>query len=104
MDLYELEEGDVLTISLDQAHRRFEIVVRTKDGSCYALSAWNQGATRIEVTFGEVRMRGNLTNRHNMGVLGELESIGGSDGVLVLEGDFGDITIKADTVAVRKLD
>ncbi|MCD2514850.1 hypothetical protein LQ564_00815 [Massilia sp. G4R7] len=104
MNLHELEESDVLTISLDQAHRRFDMVLRTEDGKCYALSAWNQGATRIDITFGEVHIRANLTNRQSMRVLGELESIGSLDGVLVLEGDFGDITIKADTVSVRKLD
>jgi len=103
MDLHELEESSVLSISLDQAHLYFEMVVHKDGENRFALSAWNQGAMRLEITFGEVHMRGNLTDHENIGILGELEGIGYADGVLVLEGDFGDITIKADTVSVKKL-
>ena len=103
MDLHQLEESDVLSISLEQAHRYFELLLLANGGNRYALSAWNKDGAPLEMSFGALRLQANLTNADNAGVLGELESISHVDGTLVLEGDFGDITVKADTVSVKKL-
>lgn len=103
MDLRNLEETDVLSLTLDQAHRYFEMVFCTDDGRNYKLCAWNEDGARLGVTLGALHIRGNLANAGNRGVLGELESISWVDDVLTLEGDFGDITIKAARVAVEAL-
>jgi hypothetical protein len=103
IELEKLEETDVLSISLDQAHLYFEMVVSTYEGTRYALAAWSGDGTRLDITIGALHVRNNLTNTNNIGILGVLESVGFVDDVLILEGDFGDITIKAAKVSIKKL-
>jgi hypothetical protein len=103
MDPKKLEETDVLSITLDQAQRFFEIVVCDIDGIKYKLSAWNADGAPIEIAVGAMQVRSNLTNARNLGILGELEGISVVHDVLTLEGDFGDFTIKADKILAEQL-
>lgn len=103
MDVRELEETDVLSISLDQAHLYFEMVVLTFDGIKCRLSACNADGSPIELTVGALQFGANLTNTRDLSILGELEGISAVDGVLILEGDFGDITISANKISVEQL-
>jgi hypothetical protein len=96
IDIQELEETGILSITLDQAHRYFEMVVCTYEGTKYRLSAWNEDLSPLGITFGALHVRDSR-------VLGELEGVSLVDDVLTLEGDFGDIAIKAAKVSVEKL-
>lgn len=96
MDIQELDETDILSITLDQAHRYFEMVVCTHEGTKYKLSAWNADLAPLDITFGALHVRA-------AGLLGELEGVNLVDDVLTLEGGFGDIAIKAAKVSVEKV-
>ncbi|WP_338525155.1 hypothetical protein NUH87_05830 [Pseudomonas batumici] len=96
MDVQELEESSVLSITVDQAHRYFEMVVSLDDGTKYKLMAWNADGSELTIRLGALHVQ-------NSGVLGELEGINIVEHVLFLEGDFGDIAIKATTILVEKL-
>lgn len=96
MDIQELEETCILSITLDQAHRYFEMVVCTYEGAKLRLSAFNADLAPLDITFGALHVR-------DSSVLGELEGVSLTDDVLILEGDFGDIAIKAAKVSIDKL-
>lgn len=96
MDVQELEESNILSVSLDQAHHIFEMIVSLLDDTRCRLIAWNDDGTKLTVRFGAL----NLCHRTE---LGELEGISFVNNVLSLEGDFGDIEIEAKNVAVERL-
>lgn len=96
MDVHALEESSVLSITVDQAHRYFEMIVRRDDGTRNKLMAWNADGTDLTIRLGAL-------NVQNSSELGELEGINIVDNVLSLEGDFGDITITATSVLIEKL-
>jgi hypothetical protein len=96
MDVRALEESRVLSITVDQAHRYFEIVVSLDDGTQKKLMAWNADGTELAIRFGALCVQ-------NYSELGELEGINIVDNVLLLEGDFGDITIQATSISIEKL-
>ncbi|TMU83284.1 hypothetical protein FGA82_00970 [Pseudomonas fluorescens] len=96
MDVRALEESSVLSITVDQAHRYFEIVVRLDDGTKKKLMAWNADGTELAIRLGALYVQ-------NHSGLGELEGISIVDNVLFLEGDFGDITIQATSISIEKL-
>lgn len=52
MNLCSLEESEILSITLDQQHLYFEMVVRAEGGERYKLSAWNTAGAPLDVTFG----------------------------------------------------
>ena len=96
MDVQALEQSNVLSITVDQAHRYFEMVVSADDDSNYKLMAWNADGTELTIRLGALDVK-------NSRVLGELEGISIVENVLFLEGDFGDMAIHATTVLVEKL-
>ena len=96
MNIQELEEGSVLSITVDQAHRYFEMVVSRDDKTKYKLMAWNADGTGLTIRLGALHVQ-------NSSVLGELEGINIVENVLFIEGDFGDMVIEATTVLVEKL-
>ena len=96
MDVRALEESSVSSIAVDQAHRYFEMVVRLDDGTRKKLMAWNADGTELTIKLGALNVK-------NSSELGELEGINIVDNVLFLEGDFGDITIKANSISIEKL-
>ncbi len=96
MDLQTLEQSNVLSITVDQAHRYFEMVVSADDETKYKLMAWNADGTELTIRLGALHVQ-------NASVLGELEGINIVESVLFLEGDFGDMAIHATTVLVEKL-
>jgi hypothetical protein len=103
MDLCELEECEILSITLDQRHLYFETVVRTDDGTQYKLSAWNPAGTTLKAAFGALHVQANRTDVVGRSTLGELESASFVGEVLTLEGDFGDIVIGRATISVEQL-
>lgn len=60
------------------------------------LMAWNTDGTELAVRLGALYVQ-------NCSELGELEGINVVDNVLLLEGDFGDITIQATSFSIEKL-
>ncbi|WP_339436554.1 MULTISPECIES: hypothetical protein [unclassified Pseudomonas] len=96
MDVKDLEESNILSVSLDQAHHIFEVIVSLHGDSRYKLTAWNDYGTKLTVRIGAL-------NLHHCTELGELEGISFVNDVLSLEGDFGDMEIEAKNVAVKKL-
>lgn len=102
MHLHELEESQVISIALDQAHLYFAIVVRIDDGTEYKLSAWNAAGSPLEVVFGALQVQANRTDVKGRPTLGELEGASFRDGVLTLEGDFGDVVIRGAMVSINQ--
>ncbi|WP_434707385.1 hypothetical protein J3P75_15890 [Pseudomonas sp. R1-1] len=96
MDIRALEESTVLSITVDQAHRFFEMVVRLDDGTKNKLMAWNADGTELAIKLGALYVQ-------SCSELGELEGINVVDNGLLLEGDFGDITIQATSFSIEKL-
>ncbi len=96
MDVRELEESSVLSITVDQAHLYFEMVVSLDNETKYKLMAWNTDGAELTIKLGALHVQ-------NSSVLGELEGINIVENVLFLEGDFGDISIKATTILIEKL-
>ena len=95
MDVRVLEESRVLSITVDQAHRYFEIIVRLDDGTTNKLMAWNADGTELAIRLGALCVK-------NSSELGELEGINIVDNVLFLEGDFGDIAIQATSISIEQ--
>lgn len=96
MNVHELEGSSVLSITVDQAHRYFEMVARLDDGSRNKLMAWNADGAKLTIRLGAL-------NVQNSCELGELEGISIANNVISLEGDFGDITITATSILIEKL-
>ncbi|AKS09820.1 hypothetical protein [Pseudomonas trivialis] len=96
MNVQELKQSNILSISLDQAHRVFEMIVSLPDDTRCKLMAWNDDGIELTVRIGAL-------NLHYRADLGELEGISVVNNVLVMEGDFGDMEIEAANVVVEKL-
>lgn len=103
MDLRKLEESEILSITLDQAHLYFETVVLTGDGIRYKLSAWNPAGTGLKAVFGAFNVQANRADVAGRNTLGELESASFAGDVLTLEGDFGDVVISGVTISIEEL-
>lgn len=100
MKIEDLAETDVLSFYLDQRHAFLELAVVASGGARFKMQARNHDGSPIGVEFGQVHFRGNFSTAENLPSLGELESVGVTDNGIILEGDFGDITIHADCVEV----
>jgi len=74
MNLCDLEESEVLSITLDQQHLYFEMLVRAEDGTRYKLSAWNTAGASLDITFGALNLLGPRTDLSNCHTVGELEA------------------------------
>lgn len=103
MNLCDLEESEVLSITLDQQHLYFEMVVRAEDGARYKLSAWNTAGASLDFTFGALNLLGPRTDSSNRYTFGELEGASMVGSVLTLEGDFGDLVIRNATTSIEQL-
>ena len=88
MNLCHLEESEILSITLDQNHLYFEMVVCAEDGVRYKFSAWNPAGASLDVAFGALNLLGRRTDLSNRQTFGELESVSMVENVLSLEGDF----------------
>lgn len=96
MNIKNLEDGNILSISIDQGHCLFEMVVSLHDDTCCKLTAWNDDGVELTIRMGAL-------NLHFRAGLGELEGISVVNNVLIIEGDFGDLEIEAANVVVEKL-
>lgn len=103
MNLCDLEESEVLSITLDQNHLYFEMVVCDEDGIRYKVSAWNTAGASLDVTFGALNLLGHRTDLSNRHTFGELESVSMVENVLTLEGDFGDLVIPSADTSIEQL-
>ena len=73
MNLSDLDESEVLSITLDQQHLYFEMVVRAEDGARYKISAWNTAGASLDVTFDALNLLGSRTDLNNHHTFGELD-------------------------------
>ncbi|MFL6636823.1 MAG: hypothetical protein ACJ8HJ_31400 [Massilia sp.] len=103
MNLCDLEESEVLSITLDQQHLYFEMVVRAEDGARYKLSVWNTAGASLDVTFGALNLLGSCADLSNRHTFGELEGVSMVENVLTLEGDFGDLVIRNAATSIEQL-
>ncbi len=103
MHLCDLEESEVLSITLDQNHLYFEMVVCTEDRTKYKLSVWSTDGASLDVTFGALDLQGQHTDVSGRHTFGELESISIVENVLTLEGDFGDVVIRRAKTSIELL-
>lgn len=72
MNFSKLEESGVLSITLDQAHLYFEMVVFTENGTKYKLSAWNSAGGRLEVSLGALHIRAHRMDTKGTQLLASL--------------------------------
>ena len=79
------------------------MVFRVEDGARYKLSAWSTSGATLDVTFGALHLRGDLTDSSNLHTFGELERVSMVDNALTLEGDFGDIEIRNAVTSIEQL-
>jgi len=100
MKIEDLAETDVLSLYLDQRHAFLELAVVGSGGARFKVLARNHDGSSIGVEFGQVHFRGNFSTAENLPSLGELESVAVTDNGVILEGDFGDITVRADCIEV----
>ncbi|MFC3457164.1 hypothetical protein [Massilia haematophila] len=103
MNLCDLEESEILSITLDQNHLHFEMVLCTDDGARYKLSAWSAVGASLDVNFGALNLLGHRTDLSNHHTFGELESVSMVNHVLTLEGDFGELVIRRATTSIEQL-
>ena len=103
MNLCDLEESEVLSITLDQQHLYFEMAVRADDGARYKLSVWDTAHASLDITFGALNLLGPLTDLSNRHTFGELENVSMVENVLTLEGDFGDLVIRNAATSIEQL-
>ncbi|MFC5461406.1 hypothetical protein [Massilia niabensis] len=103
MNLCDLEESEVLSITLDQNHLYFEMVVCAENGANYKLSAWNIAGASLDITFGALNLKGHLTDASGRHTFGELESVSMVENALTLEGDFGDVVIHDAKTSIEQL-
>lgn len=101
MKIEYLAETDVVSLFLEQGHLFFEMTVVAHGGARYKMLARNRDVSPIGVAFGQLHIRGNFTNVENFPSLGELESVAVIENGVVLEGDFGNITIHANLIEVQ---
>lgn len=103
MNLCDLEESEVLQITLDQNHLYFEIVVCAENGAKYKLVACNAAGAPLDVTFGALNLPGYRTDVSGRHTFGELESVSMVENVLTLEGDFGDVVIRGANTSIEQV-
>jgi hypothetical protein len=104
MNLCDLEESEVLSITLDQNHLYFEMMVCAEDGATYKLSAWNTAGASLDITFGALNLLGHRTGLSNGHTFGELETVSMVDNVLTLEGDFGDLVLRSISTSIEQME
>lgn len=102
MKIEDLSETNVLSFFLEQRHTFFEMVVIAFCGAHYKVLAWNDDGSPIKIKIGQLNIVGNFTASENIPSLGELESVGIIEGGVILEGDFGDVTIHATNIEVKQ--
>jgi len=103
MRIEDLAETYVLSFFLEQRRAFFEMRVLAPDGARYEVHARNSDGSEIGADFGQLRLISNFTTPENVPSLGELESVGILGNGVILEGDFGDITIHANSIEVKEL-
>lgn len=96
MDVRWLEESSILSITLDQQQRYFEMVVSLHNEAKHKLMAWNANGSQLTIKLGALHLR-------PASGFWELEAISIVENVLFLEGDFGDIAITATAISVEKV-
>jgi hypothetical protein len=102
MKIEDLAETDVLSFYLDQRHSFFLMKLIGVDGTRFELLASNSDGSPIGFEVGELRLAGNFTTLQNVSSIGELESAATTGDGAILEGDFGDITIRANEIVIKK--
>lgn len=101
LKIEDLTEANVVSFFLDQRHTYFEMALIAEGGARYEIQANNADGSRIGVSFGQLRFVGNFSTLENMPSLGELEGVQTIENGVILEGDFGDVTIHANNIVVK---
>jgi hypothetical protein len=103
MRIEDLADTDVLSFFLEQRHTYFEMEVIAMGGARYEVLARNSDGSAIGIEFGQLNFFGNFTTTENIPSLGELEGVAIIENGVILEGDFGDVTIHANIIEVKKV-
>ncbi|MDO8065114.1 MULTISPECIES: hypothetical protein [unclassified Janthinobacterium] len=102
MKIEDLAETYVLSFYLEQRHSYFLTKLIDYDGTRFELLATNSDGSPIGFEVGELRFAGNFTTRENVPSLGELEGAATTEDGAILEGDFGDIRIRANNITIKR--
>lgn len=103
MVIGDIEEGQLIAIELDQNHLCLKLGVVSAVGAKCRVLAFNTTGTPISVEFGAFAYRAGLTTVESAPTFGEIEGAKIQNGVLTLEGDFGDMVVFADTISIESL-
>lgn len=103
LSIQNLAETYLLAIHLDQDHRSFSIEALDTTGRTLRLTGSNSDLSPIDVTIGGLHVRSNFRNGDNIACMGELAAIGWHQDRLIIEGDFGDISLKATNIDVEQV-
>ena len=101
MNLNELKESYLLSVSHDQKSLFIEFLLLTEEGKRIKLFAHNRDTSPIEAEYVGLTLKANFTTHEGVPSLGEIESVVVTDSGFIFEGDLGVIKIIADTWSVE---
>ena len=100
MMLKDFEEGHLLALKCDSRNLFAEFTFLSETGTIYRVIAFNTASTPIGIVFEGTIFTAGFTTLNNVPSLGEVENIKSSPQGFVVEGDFGVISVVADSVEV----
>ncbi|WP_434136545.1 hypothetical protein JQR88_20600 (plasmid) [Pseudomonas luteola] len=101
MKLTELEEGQLLGIELEAGELFVQFTVLTPDNERVAVFSHNRDTSKIKIRFYALSLKAGLCTVDGFATFGEIESVSCSKDRYILEGDFGAITVFADTTFIQ---
>lgn len=103
MEISELEESQLLSLSVDPNELYIEFTVLTQGREVFSLFSHNRDTSKIRVEFYGLSLNAGRSEENVRSVLGEIESISIKESQYTLEGDFGAITVFADTSLLKSV-
>lgn len=101
IELTELEEGQLLGIKLEAGELFVQFTTLTSDNERVTVFSHNRDTSKIKIRFYALSLKTGLCTVDGFATLGEIESISCCKGRYTLEGDFGAITVFADTTFIQ---
>lgn len=101
MELIELEEGQLLGIELEASELFVQFMALTSDNERVTVFSHNRDTSKIKIRFYALSLKAGLCTVDGCATLGEIESVSCCNDRYSLEGDFGAITVFADTTFIQ---
>ncbi|HTD03658.1 hypothetical protein [Undibacterium sp.] len=103
VQISDLEEGYLLSVDWYQSKIYAAFEVLASDGNKYRIDAMAADDSIVEIQFSPMSLKAGLSTPDGFPCLGEIESVGHFSQGILLEGDFGAITVTASRIELESI-